>query len=66
MREASVIMIGHKRKCNKGFRNLISETDFKGNKENIKLRIKTCKKGQVWLDKTCENLEQVRKHDQVR
>ena len=64
MRGVNVTMTGHK-KCNKGFRSLISEADFKGNKENIKLRIKTCKKGQVWSDKTCENLEQVWKCDQV-
>ena len=65
MRGANVIMTGHK-KCNKGFRSLISEADFKRKQRKHKLRIKTCKKGQVWLDKTCENLEQVQKRDQVR
>ena len=33
MRKASVTMIGHKENVTKGFRDLISEADFKGNKK---------------------------------
>ena len=58
-------MTGHRENVVKGFKNLISELNSKRKQEH-KLRIKTCKKGQVWSDKTCENLEQVQKHDQVR
>ena len=65
MREASVTMTGHRKMYQRVFKTYNLKQISKET-EKHKLRIKTCKRGQVWSDKTCENLEQVRKHDQVR
>ena len=64
MREASVTMTGYRKMFPRVQTCNLKQVSRKTKK--CKLRIKTCKKGQVWSDKTCENLEQVQKCDRVR